>query len=329
MEHRKPSVDIRSSLFTHIEYWNEGLSAQNERVCERFAPVELTSYDASTGTAGYLELNFTEALKSYKAENVQMAPDIAGIQILAYGVELDPSTAKGTVTASAQLPLTFNLNLKLSNSMKLSGSVGYNISLFASVDYGFFKINSFSYGSKTSSFQNINLSKSGKFFEKEAPAKSLKLARVPMVSATLLSVWLELTLVVSAQGEISIKSELTTTEKCTWKNKQMTKSKSESNKKFDISAAASISATVQGSIIVRIGFVAAKTHVEVAALSVSYGWSATVKTSTESLGCADVIISSNPERQPTHRSAKGRNDWKERNEARNKLIFRWRPVQCK
>ena len=72
----------------------------------------------------------------------------------------------------------------------------------------------------------------------------------------------------------------------------MTKSKSESNKKFDISAAASISATVQGSIIVRIGFVAAKTHVEVAALSVSYGWSATVKTSTESLGCADVIISS-------------------------------------
>lgn len=256
-------------------------------------PVELTSYDASTGTAGYLELNFTEALKSYKAENVQMAPDIAGIQILAYGVELDPSTAKGTVTASAQLPLTFNLNLKLSNSMKLSGSVGYNISLFASVDYGFFKINSFSYGSKTSSFQNINLSKSGKFFEKEAPAKSLKLARVPMVSATLLSVWLELTLVVSAQGEISIKSELTTTEKCTWKNKQMTKSKSESNKKFDISAAASISATVQGSIIVRIGFVAAKTHVEVAALSVSYGWSATVKTSTESLGCADVIISSN------------------------------------
>ncbi len=182
-------------------------------------PVELTSYDASTGTAGYLELNFTEALKSYKAENVQMAPDIAGIQILAYGVELDPSTAKGTVTASAQLPLTFNLNLKLSNSMKLSGSVGYNISLFASVDYGFFKINSFSYGSKTSSFQNINLSKSGKFFEKEAPAKSLKLARVPMVSATLLSVWLELTLVVSAQGEISIKSELTTTEKCTWKNK--------------------------------------------------------------------------------------------------------------
>lgn len=256
-------------------------------------PVELTSYDASTGTAGYLELNFTEALKSYKAENVQMAPDIAGIQILAYGVELDPSTAKGTVTASAQLPLTFNLNLRLSNSMKLSGSVGYNISLFASVDYGFFKINSFSYKSKTSSFQNINLSKSGKFFEKEAPAKSLKLARVPMVSATLLSVWLELTLVVSAQGEISIKSELTTTEKCTWKNKQMTKSKSESNKKFDISAAASISATVQGSIIVRIGFVAVKTHVEVAALSVSYGWSATVKTSTESLGCADVIISSN------------------------------------
>lgn len=132
-------------------------------------PVELTSYDASTGTAGYLELNFTEALKSYKAENVQMAPDIAGIQILAYGVELDPSTAKGTVTASAQLPLTFNLNLKLSNSMKLSGSVGYNISLFASVDYGFFKINSFHMEVKPRPFKTSIYRKAGNFSRRKLP----------------------------------------------------------------------------------------------------------------------------------------------------------------
>ena len=44
----------------------------------------------------------------------------------------------------------------------------------------------------------------------------IKLARVPLKTPTLLSVWLELSLVVSVEGEVTLEASITTSETMTW-----------------------------------------------------------------------------------------------------------------
>ena len=199
-------------------------------------PVEITSYNSDEGSAQFSELSFEEAVESFRAENVQMVPDIDHIQILAEGVEFDESAARRSMSGTGKVPLSFNLNLKLNDAFSISGSVGYTPSLAVSVDYEAFKINELSYENKTTSSWKVKVKGKGKYIDEhpiKAPlSKSKKLARVPMVeTGTPLSVWLDLSVEITVEGEVTFKGEYSTSEKVSWKEgKKLKKTNSDSEK---------------------------------------------------------------------------------------------------
>ena len=249
-------------------------------------PVRIVS--CADGTASYEELNFADAIRSFDVQNVQLTPDVENIQILAEGVELDPTTARGTITGSFSAPLKFNLKFKVNERMSVSGSFSYTPSMSVSLDYGFFKLNELAYESKVAISYEMKIT--GK--TQKILAQSIKLARVPMVSGSLVRLWLELTLEVNPEGEITVKGTMETSEKVSLKNGKVTKSKNVSNKPINLSAAVSLKAELKGAIAMYLGFESVKTNVKVAELAVSYGWKFSAETSTEAVpACVDLTYS--------------------------------------
>ena len=249
-------------------------------------PVRIVS--CADGTASYEELNFADAIRSFDVQNVQLTPDVENIQILAEGVELDPTTARGTITGSFSAPLKFNLKFKVNERMSISGSFSYTPSMSVSLDYGFFKLNELAYESKVAISYEMKIT--GK--TQKILAQSIKLARVPMVSGSLVRLWLELTLEVNPEGEITVKGTMETSEKVSLKNGKVTKSKNVSNKPINLSAAVSLKAELKGAIAMYLGFESVKTNVKVAELAVSYGWKFSAETSTEAVpACVDLTYS--------------------------------------
>ena len=251
-------------------------------------PVRIVS--CADGTASYEELNFADAIRSFDVQNVQLTPDVENIQILAEGVELDPTTARGTVTATGSVPLMFTLNFEVNEILSVSGSISYTPSLSASVDYGFFKLNEFTYENKSTISYEIKAIGKRKLFKVES--NPIKLASVPMISGTPLSCCLELVLEVTLEGEVSIKATMETSEKVSIKNGKVTKSKSVSNKPINISAAVGLEADFKVLINLKLGFNVINNYVKIAELAVSYGWKVSAETSTETAPpCVDLTLS--------------------------------------
>ena len=228
-------------------------------------PVQAESVSMQDGSAivAYSVLNFVDAVETYHAENVDLYMDVANTVILADGFELAPGAQSYEVNTVEELsfPVKFDVKYKFENGVEVNGGITVDNKIKATVDYGWFKINEIKLSRSSKTEIKVSVSQeSEKYSDKYAiignPDKEQKIefARVPIVQVGPISGYVKLQLNISCKGEVSVGVAFETSETYTFVNDQLTSEKSKTTKDWSLSAAIKVSAKLEGSIILTLGF---------------------------------------------------------------------------
>lgn len=254
-------------------------------------PVEIQAVSSLTeaASASYRVLDFTETLESYTVSNVNATADVNGIVILADGFSYENPALQPKGAVSFGKELTFNVDFELAKGRNVSGSISFTPSYTFDIDYRNFSIKELSYTNKTTSSFNLKFTDSTDLYENKPSAESVTFAKVPLSTPTLLSVWLELSLVVSVEGEVAIETSIVTTERFTWSpSSSATTSKTKSIEDFAADAAIGVKGELKCAIVVNLGFAGTGFNVDVAEMSVSLGVEVKVKFLSSESDCKDI-----------------------------------------
>ena len=280
--------------------------------CTRYSkgmPLQVTSIQAS-GSGLLLncsEVSFEDSIEHLVVENEACLVDVNGITtaegVTLTGVDAGPRSRSTSTTEVKVAALTFDYKFPMGVGTEISGSVKLTPSATLSFDFGWFKLNSIelsmkekfeveakaSYGLKGQD-GTVNLYHDD---NKKNAALDRRLARIPLYSAGLVSLNLDVNLVVNCYGEVTLKITYEKNTKITWKNGDEHPVTTVTKKFSDpsISAAFTVSIQVKGSLKITIGF--GDLSIDVLELSAAIGPKVTATTcnggALEPL-CIDVYI---------------------------------------
>ena len=261
---------------------------------EHGMPAEILSLTASGANAAAVirVLDFSETVETYHAENVTLFPDYSNAIILAEGFTLIPSRTRALDTI--QLENSFGVSYEAPRGFRLEGTIALQSSIQMDVDYEWFNI--VAYRHDISNTVKANLSFIGDTGNMAALGSKvddkIDFAKVPMVSAGLLTAWMDLSLVVQMEGTVTLEASVTAIDHMEWKKGQeVIKYSSSIPGETAISVAAAWTGGVQASAVVRLGFGSGDLALDIVSLSVLAGMEAKMETSSKLPGCIDVPIS--------------------------------------
>ncbi|MBQ3079000.1 MAG: hypothetical protein IJC48_03215 [Clostridia bacterium] len=160
-----------------------------------------------------------------------------------------------------------------------------------SVDYKNFKITEFSYTNSTVTNFDLAFKDSAALHENKPEPEAIRFARVPLTTPALISVWLDISLVVTFEGEVTIETSVSTSEKFTWKNgSKPTTTKTRTVDGFATDAAVSVKGELKCALTVNLGFSGTGFNVDVAELSVFIGIEAKIKFLSSETDCKDIDV---------------------------------------
>lgn len=268
-------------------------------------PLRVSSLTVSVDTARatVYEIDIMEALRTYRAENVALYPDWSRAVPLAEGVEimdqLQPMSKDGEASVSRSLQQQIDLELKLTDRLTASGNVTIGPKMDLTIDFGFFTINEMKLTSENTFKIDVTLKDTSTNIPIKLPNNSYQKAKeidktktilkVPMVGEVLASVWLEIGLGFTIEGEVKLWYEVTSSNSVTWKDGNLTCNKTEPIRKggLDVSAAAKLE--FKAAFTIKLGFTD-HISINVAELSLRVGIEGKIAMSTQTMGCADLTL---------------------------------------
>ncbi|MEG2207069.1 MAG: leucine-rich repeat protein, partial [Clostridia bacterium] len=264
---------------------------QNGFACQVTALTEGSAYVL----AQVAELGIMDAVEHYRAEDVQLTPDVGGVVILEEGFSVNqgggssfgqtaPRGWGGSATLSGSV--SFDVNIKFNKNVSIVGNIKYTPNYTASIEFDWFKLQEISYSAISTFSYSLGLKCEGDP-EKKSTNKPITFAAIPLTSTGLLSAWAECSMTINSSGTVIVTSSITTTETVTWKvGHRIETTKSKSVTPLHISAAIEASITYGASVLLRVGFGKCKT--DIAKIGASIGYTFELQHATNALFCIDV-----------------------------------------
>lgn len=184
--------------------------------------------------------------------------------------------------------LAFNVNYKIMDRLSVLGSFFFAPSYSFSLEYEHFALQSLSYTNNSTAEFAIKFK--GTATPKESDSHSITFARVPLTSPTLISIWLDVSLVVSLSGEMSINYSVSFTENFSYKKgSDPFISKTKKVNGFDFDASVSMGVSLKAALVLNIGFTSGFS-IDVMELYASIGIKASLHSSASYPDCGDYSV---------------------------------------
>lgn len=236
-------------------------------------------------------LEFTQVIETYAVTNVPAKPDTGRMVILEEGFTLVEAPKGRAIAGSIGTEVSFAIDYDTGKGKSISGKLSYEPNYEFSLSYKHFKLEEFSYTNKSKTSLNVTYKDAADVVDKKSDPDVIKFAKLPLTTPSLVSVWLELSLVVSVEGEVTLETSMTTTETMTWTPERgATSSKTKSVDYVSASAAIGVSVELKMAILVNLGFSATDFNLDIAELSVSVGAKANVKFLDSEVDCKELDV---------------------------------------
>lgn len=236
-------------------------------------------------------LEFTEAVDTYSVEHVSAVPDFDRMVILAEGFTPLYTAEKGSISGSVGTEIAFAIDYDTGKGKSITGKLSYSPDYEFTLSYSHFKLEEFSYTNKSKTALSVTYKDAAELTKSDPETEIIRFAKLPLKTPSLVSVWLELSMVVTVEGEVTVETSINTTESMTWTpEKGAVTSKTHAVDYLTADAAIGINAELKMAILVNLGFSATDFNLDIAELSVAVGPKATVKFLDSETDCKDLDI---------------------------------------